>query len=224
MNITKELIERYHLGLCSEDEQEAVEAWLLEGDEESEELTSPDKEELLQEKKEIWANLTEQIPSFSPSVKRVFLFDYVTPNQMAAAASFLFLLGIGFLFYQMQNTPKEVASTAKVPFPHQISAKELDIVLGEKSKAHFVAAGANSSIDFCGTILIQPKQDVELTVQGTCPNPSGIQEKRMLKKGQNYVAVNYRSEQTSELIVVEEGDLINLPPLVQREIQKQLPI
>ena len=80
-------------------------------------------------------------------------------------------------------------------------------------------------MDFCGAVLINPKEDIELTFQGTCANPAQNREKVSLKKGQNYIALNYGGNaQTGEVIVVEEGAMASLPPLVLKQLMHQFNI
>jgi hypothetical protein len=81
------------------------------------------------------------------------------------------------------------------------------------------------SIDFCGAMMINTKQDIEFTIKGACASPARKNEKVTLKKGLNYIALNYSSSgKANEVIILEEGSLMGLPPLVQRQLMVQFNI
>ena len=229
MKVDKELIEKYHLGLCSAEEIEAVENWLLYDDSE-EELLLPEGEGKLHHKNEIWAGLSAQIPEIREQSKVVSLNDQLTPIFWRSIAAILFVGMAGTILWKLTSyvNTKTIAEVKQNSIhTRQIVKDEMNILLGKESKAEFNNPdhkGREGNINFCGTIRIDPKQDMELTIQGTCEIESGSEEKISLKKGQTYIAVNYQFNEENELIVVDQRNLINLPPMMQREIMKQFPI
>ena len=225
MKVDKELIEKYHLGLSSAEETKTVENWLL-NDEAEEQVVLPKSEDKNAIKNEMWANISTEMPEIQEQEKVVSLHDYLTPTFWRAIAATL-LVGAALTLFWKRNEQAEIAETKQTEFPAQIVKDEMNILLGEKSKAEFNALAnksGNGNIDFCGTIRIDPKQDIELTIHGICESSTHSAEKMSLKKGQTYIAVNYQFDKENELIVMDERELINLPPMMQREIMKQFPI
>jgi len=226
MKIDKELIEKYHLGLCSVEETKAVENWLL--NDEVEELLLPQNATKQELKNEIWTSISTQIPEIQKQDKVISLHNYLSPTFWQAIAATL-LIGVALTIFWKYNGQVEIAITEveqSKATVQQIVGNKMNILLGKESKAEFTLANTSvdGNIDFCGTIRIDPKQDMELTIHGTCENNANSEEKMSLKKGQTYIAVNYQFNEANELIVVDERNLINLPPLMQREIMKQFPI
>lgn len=225
MKVDKELIEKYHLGLCSAEETKAVENWLL-NDEAEQEVVLSKSEDKNTLKNEMWANISAQMPEIQEQEKIISLHDYLTPTFWRAIAATL-LVGVAFTLFWKRNGQAEIAEINQTEFPAQIVEEEMNILLGKKSKAEFNPLSnknVDGNIDFCGTIRIDPKQDIELTIHGTCESSTHSSEKMFLKKGQTYIAVNYQFDKEDELIVMDERELINLPPMMQREIMKQFPI
>ncbi|MET7253941.1 hypothetical protein [Dyadobacter fermentans] len=225
MKISKELIEKYHHGRCTDEEKAAVEGWLLNDDaEETMEWRLPEEKTALQS--EMWDEIAAMLPSSAetpvPKVERAIMRSLWKP---AVAACLLAVLG------SVAYSLKHESASQKVIFLNNSSGtenkalhqKEFTLSIAPKSN---VAINSKTGImDFCGAVLINPKEDIELTFQGTCANPALNREKVSLKKGQNYIALNYGSNaQTGEVIVVEEGAMASLPPLVLKQLMHQFNI
>lgn len=225
MKISKELIEKYHHGRCTDEEKAAVEGWLLNDDaEETMEWRLPEEKTALQS--EMWDEIAAMLPSSAetpvPKVERAIMLSLWKP---AVAACLLAVLG------SVAYSLKHESASQKVIFLNNSSGTE-NKALHEKEFTLSIAPKSNVAInsktgimDFCGAVLINPKEDIELTFQGTCANPALNREKVSLKKGQNYIALNYGSNaQTGEVIVVEEGAMASLPPLVLKQLMHQFNI
>jgi hypothetical protein len=62
-------------------------------------------------------------------------------------------------------------------------------------------------------------------IQGACSKKEDKRERMILKKGLNYIALNYSSHSNpSEVIVVEEGSMMGLPPLLMKQLLYQFNI
>ncbi len=227
--VNKELIEKYHLGLCSPEEEQRVENWLLEeGIDEKSLAFEAGEEHLLGEQmwKEIAADLslTEQEPETIP------LQHFFSPLIKKAIAASLIagLLGAGVFGWWHEYVGKQpvVLSNYEETGSEKIQTHGLDIFLGPNSQANINASSYHrrGNIDFCGIIMINPNEDIELTLNATCKSFTNTQEKMTFKKGQKYIAVNYHFNTDNELIVVNERNIANLPTALQKEIMKQFNI
>lgn len=229
MKVNKELIEKYHLGLCSLEEEEAVQNWLLDDEPDMEPflLTEEQKQ---QHKQEMWASISEVLPAQEPETKVIALSDYFTPFvKKSIAASLVFgLLGSGIFWWWHQSIRVHPVAL----FNHEsqgteeIQTQGLTISLGPKSQVNVNASlyHKRGNIDFCGIILINPDEDIELTLNASCKNPGSNHEKMTFRKGHKYIAVNYNFTSDNELIIVSQQNIINLPPALQKEIIKQFNI
>jgi len=226
MKIDRTLIEKYHLGLCTEEERFGVEDWLL-NDEREEELLLPEEEDKLAYKEEIWNAVISDVPSLKPAPKRIY-FEYFNISRLVAASLILGILGIGLAVWKYNSTKEGTVSVINsTPDREKIDMQDITITLASQSKASVTPKDRNSgNIDFCGIIMISPKKDFELTIKEGCSSSqsNATNETIHLKKGNTYIAVNYRYNLEKELIVVNERNLINLPPILQREIMSQFNI
>lgn len=225
MEVTKRLIEKYHLDLCSREERKAVEEWLM-----SDVLDTEINPELEfhenSDKAEIWNGISEILPPKQAEVKKHRLWHYASPIFMGIAASTIGIVIGLFLWNRISQYQPTIARTTENSSNKMIQTAALNITLGQKSKAdiHSSALTPDGNINFCGAILIHSKKDVELTLNGTCANPINGTETISFKKGQTYIAVNYNFKNENELIIVDERNISNLPPILQKEILKQFNI
>lgn len=96
MQITKELIERYHQGRCHPNEKDAVEKW-LESDEQ--EMSFPAHADLTAMEDKGWKRISAryEIPAQAIANKPLKLNNY--PHIWQFAACFLLLVGLGTTYY-----------------------------------------------------------------------------------------------------------------------------
>lgn len=228
MKIDKDLIEKYHQNLCSEKERLAVEEWLL-NDEADEEVLLPQGNNKLEHKDEMWKAISIECVPQMEEVKSVSLnskskvFSYFI-RIAAVIVLGLFISFFLFKFYSSDNNV--VASKSVQTGSENIKTKTLEIILAPQSHANISESSnrQSGSIEFCGSIMINPKEDFELTFNGDCSKHAYAGETISLKKGQKYIAVNYSFNSESDLIIVNEQNLINLPPVLQREIMEKFNI
>lgn len=221
MRISKELIERYHNGDCTPQERKEVEDWLF-NDEQEENLLLPGAEDKIRIQNEMW----EEIATVFPERKQHPLLLFFRPFWRQAAA--ILLLSVLSATFFLLKYPSGKNDIIVVRNSSDTINKDLDenaytISLGPKSNVEI--NNHTGSIDFCGAMMINTKQDIQFTIKGACANPQQKNEKVTLKKGLNYIALNYSSSgKASEVIILEEGSLMGLPPLVQRQLMVQFNI
>ena len=223
MAVSKELIEKYHKGECTPEESAMVENWLLDDDIEIE-IILPENLHKEDTKAEMWQNIASSLPS-SKEEKKISVINFSVFNRfgLTAAASILLLIGVSFLILKT-NKKESVVSSVNVSLSEnkEIDSKDYTISLGPESNARI---DANSGlIDFCGTILISPKKDIDLSFKDICATTKRNTGKMNFKKGETYIALNYRNNKDNELIVMDEKLLMGLPPIVKRQIMDQFNI
>ena len=218
MEVSKELIEKYHSGKCSPEESAMVENWLLDDDTEFE-TALPENLNKEKVKAEMWHEISSSLPSADRKTIK-FRQNWL---YFAAAASIILLLTISF-FESKPTTKNAVLSSAPVPAStnKEIHSSDYTISLAPESNASIDSK--SGLIDFCGAILISPKKDVLLSFNDVCDNSKANTGKMNFKKGETYIALNYRNNKDNELIVMDEKLLMGLPPMVKRQIMDQFNI
>lgn len=214
MEISKEIIEKYHEGNCTPTEKELVENWLL-NDEVGE--LNLDKEAKSTIKKEMWADISSFISEEEPKVIHIKKNYFFISDIRKIAAIIVFTL----------------VSVAIYKAYHQQESKETLVLLknsGEDLKkvdqhSYLMTMAPNSNaeidlskglIDFCGSILFSPKEDLELNV-------NGYTDKIKFENGQTYIVLGNYLE-SNKIIVLNEKDILNLPPVIQRQLITQFNI
>lgn len=216
MKVTADLIEKYHHNLCTPEERKAVEDWLMNSDVDELEFHSENDKQLV--KGDMWKNIATAV-SDQPAPKQQLLrpASYYMWKGAVAATLLITLLGATF-YYLNRNSEKTVEfvafhnkSALKV---NHISSREYSLAIGPETSAEINEQ--NGVIDLTGSILISPKRDIELKFDGAVNTVN-------LKKGQTYIILNSKSGNHG-LIVVNEKNLINLPPLIQKKLIQEFDI
>ena len=213
MNINQELIERYHRDECTKEERKAVEDWLF-TDDFAEELDLPIGENKVEHKASIWTEIAPVLPKERTTKSHSFSFW-----KGAVAASFVLgLIVLGFYPFTLK-TKNDSPQLVSVDNTSAIIVRHLD------SKGYNISVGPNTfakinyatgSVDLSGSMLISPKKDVELKFKGT-------DKKISLKMGQTYIILNGKTDE-DKIIVVSERNLMDLPPVLQKQIINQFSI
>jgi hypothetical protein len=225
MRISKELIEKYHDGLCSPLEKEAVENW-LNGDAADEAFEFPGGVNKEQTGSDIW----NEIAGILPVEKQVGM-SVSQPARRAVwrqAAAVLLVGAAGLTFFFLKNRGVNSSNIIVVKNTSETINKDLE------ASEYTLSVGPNSNIeinnksgviDFCGAVMINPKKDLTLTIQGTCEVDKPGNEKHFLKKGLTYIALNYKSSSNpGEVLILDDGSLMGLPPLMKRQLMHQFNI
>ncbi|MGJ1195066.1 hypothetical protein ACR777_02525 [Sphingobacterium spiritivorum] len=206
--ISKQLLEKYHLGLCSEKEQELVEQWLenddleIEGDIESVEDTG-------QVKAEMWSNIRQDIKR----KKNLRIFHFGT--WATVAAILVAIIGVRTLL--INNQP---SLTNRFTFDN-LSGEQIriydehnyNITLSKKSFARINTE--TGELDVKGDIMFTPKKDIILNV---CDRNHRIK----LKSGETYILLD--QNQSCQHIVLTKQELTFLSPILQNQLKIQFNI
>lgn len=209
-DINKELLEKYHLGNCTADEQRKVETWLF--NTETDDLDLP-RTQINFYQAEIWKSIKAVTHEPKPQKSKTYFMW-----KGAIAASVVFLV-LGFIFYLLN-----IKDTVSIPDSlsinnvaqsgvKQVIASDYSISVGPNTNARINHSGI---IDLSGSILISPKENISLKFKGT-------DKKVVLKKGQSYIILNGETG-TQGIIVISERNLMDLPPVMQKQIVAQFGI
>ncbi|MNK08628.1 hypothetical protein D3C87_265700 [compost metagenome] len=217
MKINADLLEKYHNNLCTPQERAAVEDWLMNTEVDELEFHS-DKDKILLENA-IWQDVSLVLPppQNEPKIKSLKPASYYM--WKGAIAATLFIAVLGSAFYYLAN--KEDKAVEFVAFHNKsalkvnhISSKEYSLAVGPETYAEINEH--SGVIDLTGSILISPKKDIELKFDGA-------DSKINLKKGQTYIILNSKSGNHG-LIIVNEKNLISLPPVIQKKLIQEFDI
>ncbi|MEM6846415.1 MAG: FecR domain-containing protein [Bacteroidota bacterium] len=120
MEITKELLRRYHAGQCTGEENKAVEEWLKlkEGEDPSSGLTIIKRDEINSD--HIWSKLSQNIPNLEDQqpFQKKRIVRPIIKNFTNYAAAVLILGIVGFSAYYLFNSA-DVSKTAQVAAVYQ---------------------------------------------------------------------------------------------------------
>lgn len=215
MKVSKELIEKYHSDNCSAEERDAVEAWLF-SEESEEELELPFYENKADHKMEMWAEIQNILPE--EKAKKNTFIPLKSWYKAIAACMILGLFGRGlYQFFSKDSVPVEnhvsINNTSSLEIK-RIDSQGYDISIGPNSLASINYH--TGIIDFSGSILISPKKDIELMLEGSS-------QKYSFKVGQTYIAMNDKSGR-EKMIIVNERSLNDLPPALQKQLISQFNI
>lgn len=211
MKINKDLIEKYHRNECSREESDAVEAWLY-SSENDEALLLPLDESKSMHKAEIWKEISAILPEVEKpeSVKSSFIRNSFWKG---AAAASLLIGGISMVIYQLNGNTQEASPFVSINNTSSVNVRHID------DSGYHLSIGTNTSAridnltgiaDLSGSMLICPKKDITLKFEGSI-------EPITFKKGQTYIILKGKDGQ-DKVIVVSEKNLMDLPPVLQKQI------
>jgi hypothetical protein len=215
MKISKDLIEKYHRNECSTAEAEAVENWLFSADTD-EALQLPLGENKSSHKADIWNEISTILPEEPASSAPVTVKKSVFRNAFwsGAVAATLVIGIVALAMYQLTASHEEqkdqlvsLTNTSSVNVKH-IESQGYNLSVGTNTSASI--DNLTGVIDLAGSILISPKKDLKLTFEGST-------EKITLKKGQTYIILRGKNGK-DKLIIVSEKNLMDLPPVLQKQI------
>ncbi|MET1055564.1 MAG: hypothetical protein ABWY16_09665 [Pedobacter sp.] len=223
MKISKELIERYHRDECTATERGWVEEWLFSADAEDE-LMLPDGEDKLEHQKEIWNGLSgiftetdemslPQHPEI-PEVRKKMV-SYALWYRSIAAVLVFCLIGISLFLIPSQLQPHLITVDNTSSFDvRYLDSNGYDIAVGPNTAAKINYR--TGFIDFSGSLMISAKEDVELIFHGD-------KEKVSFKMGQTYIILKDKKGK-DKIIVVNERNLLDLPPVIQKRVTTEFNI
>ncbi len=212
MSVDKELLEKYHLGTCSFEEKKQVEEWLF--DTQVEDLDLP-LQESETHKKDIWAQLQNILPNDQQNDRGKSHTYFMWKGAIAASLFIAVFATISYYIYIKNNEPSSTAliNSSGIDVKY-LKSEEYDVTIGTNTIARI--NNLNGVIDLSGSILISPKEDISLFFKGT-------EKKVVLKKGQTYIILNSDGG-ANRIIVISERNLLDLPPVMQKQITTQFGI
>ncbi|WP_316820497.1 hypothetical protein [Pedobacter gandavensis] len=223
MNINQDLIEKYHRNHCSTEEREAVEEWLF-SNHTDEGLQLPLGESKAAHKADIWAGIEEILPKEEQTPIHQSI-EHLNPTTVplsrksnrgfwmgaVAATVVIGLSGLGMVQLQRNNQQKDPAlvsvnntSTINV---HHLEVNDYTLAVGTSTSAKI--DNMSGVVDLAGSILISPKKDITLSFEGS-------PEKITFKKDQTYIIL--KGKEGKDKIIVSEKNLMDLPPVLQKQI------
>lgn len=222
MKISKELIEKYHLGECALQESKFVEEWLF-SEETDQELQLPVQENKAELKTQMWEEIQQIFPSGLNTVKQepaVILTKSFKLMHWAKMIAAVLIIGISSLIsYHLYYTPQDPLGLISVNNTSLLKVRHIDsraycISLAPESTAKINYQTGN--IDFSGSIIISPKKDIELSIGGS-------EGKMTFKTGQTYIAMNGKSGY-DRFILINQRNLMDLPPVLQKQLMNKFSI
>lgn len=217
MEISREIIEKYHKNECSTEEAAAVEAWLFSADCE-EALLLPLNESKTKHKADIWNEIEKTIQiDTTPAESGQNTFHKMSFWFGTVAASLFFAI-MAFTGYYMNNKKEKlrlvaVNNTSSINIRH-VEADAYHISVGTNTSARI--NDATGIVNLSGSILIRPKKDIILVFEGN-------EEKITFKAGQTYIVLK-GEDGNDKVIVVNERNIMDLPPVLQKQIINEFKI
>ena len=211
MSVNKELLERYHLDACSVEECREIEEWLFNNEGNDLKLSAgADKNAL---KSDIWKNIQSDLPE-EPLVTKTRSNSYYMWKGAIAASIFFFLSGIIVYSFNPSKIAIVNLNNSSAAQVRQVSSGGYNVAVGPNTTASI--NDEMHVIDLNGSLLISTEKDVELVFEGTG-------KKVNFKKGQTYIILKNR-EGAKDIIMVNKENLLDLPPIMQRQINTHFDI
>lgn len=217
MKVNKALIEKYHRQECSPAEVEAVEEWLFtETTDEIFEL--PKGEDKLDLSQAMWQDISNILPQDRPKTKS-FLSNHIFWSGAAAATLTLGMIILGWYLLWHPNSNNTEPHLITINNSSPVETKHI------QSVGYSIEVGPNTSASiynkqkilyFTGSIVLRPNKDIELSVGKN-------QQKASFKAGQTYILFK-DIEDKGNLLIINEKNLMDIPPVLQKTISTQFKI
>ncbi len=212
MKISKEVIEKYHRNECSAEESEAVEAWLFSG-ESDEALQLPLGEEKAEHKAGIWREIATVLPEQeSPKANGKVILKNTFWTGAIAASLVMGILGLA-TYQLLSKDDQPLRELVSVNNTSSVNVRHIE------DSGYHLSVGTNTSAridnltgvaELSGSMLICPKKDITLRFEGSA-------DKITFKQGQTYIILKGKDGK-DKIIIVSEKNLMDLPPVLQKQI------
>lgn len=233
MKITKELLERYALGQCTELEATAVNLWLEspslslddDDDDELEVYIADDATEDSLIELELWQEISahmQESATKSHTAERSennLVFRPTKSNDptikfaalIAIAASLMIILGMGWWFYPTTADKEHFFNASNSDKAVMLWEEDsFEFTLSKNSSASINLQSGNMAVS--GDVLFSPKKDFKLYDKH---NNTSLD----FRQGEVYFIST--DPDTSELVVYSKSQLEYLPPILRKHIRKQ---
>lgn len=208
MDIDKQLLEKYHLGQCTDQEQRLVSAWLssdwLELNQ-SYDLPQAEKDTARQD---IWAAVSAYaadqpqlvMPQRRPRIRRIASY------AAGIAAS------IALVWWVWPTVPQQTRyDNSGSISPLWVEQSSFDVLLGEASSATIDLRAEVLQVE--GNLIFKPKRDIHIQ------QPGG---RILLRRGETYIILEGRQRENQ--FIFPKSEVTFLPPAMQRKLKQQLNI
>ncbi len=227
MEITQELLTRYYQGDCTQEEQKAVEEWMVSPESE---ISFPEGKDMNRIIDTMWSKFKEDIGDENPPEREsAGLLLYVGRLYPYAAAACLLLavFSIAFLYQKtMPDVSVVMENTEETSIHHQ--AYGLNFTLAPESSMKMVTdlKGATGQISFCGAIEVKNESEAitQIDFYSGCERPACKKKTVPLGNGRSYMAISYPEKDCERLIVVPRCDVKNLPLKIRLSALKEFSI
>lgn len=89
-------------------------------------------------------------------------------------------------------------------------------------KNSFAEISQNKTMEFCDKLVVTTDLDSEITFVSSCQSGNEISRTVTCKKGQTYLAINFRFRNDNEILVVTKDQLHELPHDIRIKVLKEL--
>lgn len=214
MSVNKDLLEKYHSSTCSPEERKQVEDWLFSAEvEKLDEFVPFDKSAL---KEAMWMDIETVIPEEVKPLKTRSNTYFIWKGAIAASLVIV-CLATAYHFLVAPRLEKEPMMLSFInssgTHTRHVDQVNYTAYFGPNTVAEINSA--EGAIDLTGSILISPKKDIALSM--------GTDNDVTLKKGQTYIILK-NNEGEGGIIVVNQHNLMDLPPVIQKQINTQFGI
>lgn len=86
----------------------------------------------------------------------------------------------------------------------------------------FAKISQNKTMEFCDKLVVTTDLDSEITFVSNCQSGNEISRTVTCKKGQTYLAINFRFRNDNEILVVTKDQLHELPHDIRIKVLKEL--
>jgi hypothetical protein len=214
MKVTRELIERYLTGMCTDQEREAVALWLASPDHEETNLSDDTLEDMALD---IWGSLETYLPEGRDTIRAGWWS--VLPRLAVAACISVGLVGLSF-FFAYKNAHTEIAFSSYgmddemkgAARPIAFSLKPNSSVSGSISRY-----AGQGHLNFTGSLKMLSEAGSNLEIDfGVRDQSPVLSRKATIEEGQlYYVGVLKQADSPDEILVSNSQQLEDIPPRIK---------
>jgi hypothetical protein len=210
--VTADLLHRYHLGGCTENERKAVVEWMLDGISDASAPVPPHNAQSDIEN-DIWKEIEKQrVVNVKPGKITHDLFRY---RRWGIAACLTLLIALGF---QVSDGKQLNIDNMKGEETKIIAQNGLVFRLAPKSSVEAQRSfwGTEGRIRFCGSmeIINETGRDINLIFNSTCKKSDYTLKKMTCKSGSSYIALHHFLTQDEIIIMNSRRGESDLPGAV----------
>lgn len=205
--ITPALLERYQLGLCSEEEKQAVEQWLASTEDEESALPQEASETM---EARIWDALSGEMARQKRKIRPL----YTRIARYAAAAFVVFGLGAALFvaYHEGDMDERLVLSNIGADRTKEVKTPHFDFTFLPDTRMELTTGsyGKSGDMAFCGgmTVVNNHDHDLAFTVESSCEARQETHKtSTIMKAGKKYILFQLDVVRDNETFVVTPEEL-----------------